>query len=338
VPWLQLPRVYLQSLDKQLRTGDFRESVYHPITIANFEAYGETVFEIFVFEELQKLFVEGFLGAVQTFIFVFLRWYSSIRRRIVLRDAAESDRLMNGLVVRYWLHLYILSSLFEGLITVEGRKVVLAKRAESHQLISALPEDKAASFSQALDAHLLFQSLNFTVWISGHFPSLLLLRKIATHKIHKKLTQDTLHVKMFYMDCTIQSSNIPPSWLSCGQEVMLVSLGQKLKQLRSEKGWSQDEFAFHAQIDGRQVSRYENDKVVPSVEVIVKIAKAFNVCIDFLLIDNAPKKSLEAPHSKLAERILAIDDLSEEDERSLLHLVDAIVAKNKLKALANGIE
>jgi len=117
-----------------------------------------------------------------------------------------------------------------------------------------------------------------------------------------------------------------------------VSLGQKLKQLRSEKGWSQDEFAFHAQIDGRQVSRYENDKVVPSVEVIIKMAKAFNVCIDFLLIDEAPKKPLEAPHSKLAERILEIDDLSEEDEKSLLHLVDAIVAKNKLKALAKGIE
>ena len=36
-----------------------------------------------------------------------------------------------------------------------------------------------------------------------------------------------------------------------------------------EKDWSQDQLAFHAQIDGRQVSRYENDRVVPSVEVIV---------------------------------------------------------------------
>ena len=37
-----------------------------------------------------------------------------------------------------------------------------------------------------------------------------------------------------------------------------MSLGEKLKALRRGKGWSQDEFAYHAQIDGRQVSRYEN--------------------------------------------------------------------------------
>ena len=56
-----------------------------------------------------------------------------------------------------------------------------------------------------------------------------------------------------------------------------MSLGEKLKQLRKEKSWSQDEFAQQGQIDGRQVSRYENDRVVPSLEVIVKIAKAFDV-------------------------------------------------------------
>lgn len=116
-----------------------------------------------------------------------------------------------------------------------------------------------------------------------------------------------------------------------------MSLGKKLKLLRQENGWSQDEFAYRAQIDGRQVSRYENDKVVPSVEVVIKIAKAFNVCIDYLLLDDAPRKPLEATHSKLAERILSLQGLSEEDEKSLLHLIDALEAKIKLKALARDV-
>jgi transcriptional regulator with XRE-family HTH domain len=56
-----------------------------------------------------------------------------------------------------------------------------------------------------------------------------------------------------------------------------MSLGKKLKLLRKEKRWSQDDLADHAGIDGRQISRYENDRVVPSVEVVVKIAKAYDV-------------------------------------------------------------
>lgn len=122
------------------------------------------------------------------------------------------------------------------------------------------------------------------------------------------------------------------------EEVPDVSLGEKLKKLRRERGWSQDEFAHAAQIDGRQVSRYENDRVVPSIEVIVKIARAYNVSVDYLLLDDSDRKPLRAPVSKLAQRVMEIEGLSDEDERSLLHLIDAIVAKNKFKAIASTIE
>lgn len=116
--------------------------------------------------------------------------------------------------------------------------------------------------------------------------------------------------------------------------MLAVSFGEKLKLLRKEKGWSQDELAHHAQIDGRQVSRYENDRVVPSVEVIIKVAQAFDVSIDFLLLEKAPRRALHAPQSRLVQRILEIGPLSGDDEKSLLHMLEAIEAKNKLKALA----
>lgn len=117
-----------------------------------------------------------------------------------------------------------------------------------------------------------------------------------------------------------------------------MSIGKRIKQLRQEKGWSQDELAFHAQIDGRQISRYENDKVTPSVEVVVKLATAFDVSADHLLFDNAPKRPLHEPTSKLSEKIMSLDNLSEEDEASLLHVLSAIDAKNKLKSLMEEIK
>lgn len=116
-----------------------------------------------------------------------------------------------------------------------------------------------------------------------------------------------------------------------------MTLGERLKLLRRERGWSQDEFAHHAQIDGRQVSRYENGKVTPSIEVMIKIARAYNVSLDFLLIDDAERRPLAVPTSRLAQRVLEATDLSEEDEKSLLHVLEAIEAKNKLKKLAANV-
>jgi transcriptional regulator with XRE-family HTH domain len=140
------------------------------------------------------------------------------------------------------------------------------------------------------------------------------------------------------MKHTETASSAPSRWLSCNQEVDSVSLGKKIKQLRMEKNWSQDEFAYHANIDGRQVSRYENDKVMPSVEVIIKIAKAFNVSTDFLLLDTAERRTLDNNMSRVAQRAMMMKTLSEDDEKSLIHLLDAIEAKNKFKAIASEID
>ena len=136
------------------------------------------------------------------------------------------------------------------------------------------------------------------------------------------------------MTRTEPPSRVAPLWVACPTEVAGVSLGEKLKALRREKGWSQDELAFHAQIDGRQVSRYENDRVMPSVEVVIKLARAYNVSLDYLLLDEAPRRPLEMPISRLAERVLNLGALSEEDERALLHILDSLEAKTKLKQLA----
>ena len=116
-----------------------------------------------------------------------------------------------------------------------------------------------------------------------------------------------------------------------------MSFGKKLKQLRKEKGWSQDELAANAGIDGRQISRYENDRVMPSVDVVIKIAKAYDVSLDFLLLDKTARRPLQQPLGKLATRVLALGDLSDDDERSLLHMLEAIEAKNRLKKLAASV-
>jgi transcriptional regulator with XRE-family HTH domain len=112
-------------------------------------------------------------------------------------------------------------------------------------------------------------------------------------------------------------------------------LCDRIKELRKEKGWKQGDLADHIGSDARQISRYENGKVTPSPDAIVKIAMAFDVTIDYLLIEDAPRRPLKTVDPELMNRLQSIQSLSEQDKTSLFHILDALLTKNKVKALAN---
>jgi transcriptional regulator with XRE-family HTH domain len=114
-------------------------------------------------------------------------------------------------------------------------------------------------------------------------------------------------------------------------------LGERIKELRKEKGWLQEELADKIGTDARQISRYENGRITPSTEAIVKLAEAFDVSIDYLLIDKAPRRSLRVSDLGLLNRLEEIQSLSDDDRSSLLRILDALVAKNKMKSLAENL-
>ena len=69
----------------------------------------------------------------------------------------------------------------------------------------------------------------------------------------------------------------------------------------------------------------------------LKQLKAYDVSIDYLLLDDAPRRPARPPSGKLAERVLSLAPLSEDDEKSLLNWLDAIEARQKLKELAASV-
>lgn len=64
---------------------------------------------------------------------------------------------------------------------------------------------------------------------------------------------------------------------------MIYSLNENIKKLRVSKGLNQVEFAKCMGVTKQCVSNWENDNVLPSVEMLIKIASFFNVTTDFLL-------------------------------------------------------
>lgn len=72
-----------------------------------------------------------------------------------------------------------------------------------------------------------------------------------------------------------------------------------LKQLRKEKGMTQTQFASEFNIATGTIAMWETGKRTPDTETLKKIARFFNVSIDFLL-DNekSPTEESEEPEDE----------------------------------------
>jgi transcriptional regulator with XRE-family HTH domain len=116
-----------------------------------------------------------------------------------------------------------------------------------------------------------------------------------------------------------------------------MGLGERVRQLRKEMGWSQAELGDKIGTDSQRVSRYENGRISPSVDAAVRIAEAFNVSLDYLLVEGVARRPLHVAEDSLGDRLANVGELPEADLAALLNVLDSLVAKNRLKALAGGL-
>ena len=69
---------------------------------------------------------------------------------------------------------------------------------------------------------------------------------------------------------------------------MLETFGQRIRRLREEKDYSQEQVAAVLNVNRKAVSHYENDLREPSFETLVKLAQLYRVRTDYLLgVDNS---------------------------------------------------
>lgn len=87
-------------------------------------------------------------------------------------------------------------------------------------------------------------------------------------------------------------------------------LGQRINELRLAFGWSQVELAKRLNIAKQTVSNWENDNIQPSIEMLVRLAKLFNVTTDYLLgLDDIPRLNIEGlPTEMVAHLAQLIED------------------------------
>ena len=85
-------------------------------------------------------------------------------------------------------------------------------------------------------------------------------------------------------------------------------IGSFLKELRKEKGITQEQFAENLNVSGRTVSRWETGTNMPDISLLVDIAEFFDVSIPEII--NGERKS-EIMEKEVKEQTLALEMLSE---------------------------
>ena len=113
-----------------------------------------------------------------------------------------------------------------------------------------------------------------------------------------------------------------------------MSFGTILKKLRQDYNLTQDELAKKIDTSRSNIANYENDKNMPSVDILEKLAKLFNCTTDYLLgksdIRN-PEKVQEDPLG-LAKIGFSMDNytpLTEKQKEQVRDLLEVILKDNK---------
>jgi len=111
-----------------------------------------------------------------------------------------------------------------------------------------------------------------------------------------------------------------------------MTLGEKLKKLRKEKSWSQQELSDKLGVHIKHVSRYENNVNKPSLEMLRKLSEFFNVSVDYLVNEEA---SIE-PNIKDKELQMyfeKVDKLDEENKKLVKGILDAVLVKDEVRRI-----
>lgn len=99
----------------------------------------------------------------------------------------------------------------------------------------------------------------------------------------------------------------------------MLALNENIKKLRTSRGINQVELAKILCVTKQCVSNWENDNVVPSIDMLCKIADFFGVSTDYLLGRNE-------------RRVIEVSSLTEEQISHITSIVSDLIKLKKCQS------
>ena len=98
----------------------------------------------------------------------------------------------------------------------------------------------------------------------------------------------------------------------------MLALNENIKKLRIARGLNQVEFAKILCVTKQCVSNWENDNVVPSIDMLCKIADFFEVSTDYLV-------------GRSERRVIEVSSLTDEQIAHITSLIYDLTKLNRMK-------
>lgn len=108
------------------------------------------------------------------------------------------------------------------------------------------------------------------------------------------------------------------------------AFGQRMKDFRKQKKWTQKELADKLDIRFSQLNKYESGLHIPPVDKLIQIAELFETTIDYLLTGNRTEE-IALRNSKIMERFKALEDFPALDQETVINVIDAMIIKHRVE-------
>lgn len=115
-----------------------------------------------------------------------------------------------------------------------------------------------------------------------------------------------------------------------------MNLGNNIRKLRLDKGWTQTELGEKVGVDQKVITSYERGVSKPPLDNLVKFATVFGISLDELAGKVAVRtKNQEEPKLHRNRRTAKIEKLFDQlpavEQRALLKMVEATVQRKKAR-------
>jgi len=96
-----------------------------------------------------------------------------------------------------------------------------------------------------------------------------------------------------------------------------------------QRGLSQSKLAQEVGLHHSIIGRYERDEAKPTIDVVIRMAKALNTTVGYLLGEVEESDTFKDP--AMLQRLKEINSLSDEEKKCVLCNLDAVLRDSKTR-------
>lgn len=110
-----------------------------------------------------------------------------------------------------------------------------------------------------------------------------------------------------------------------------MTFGQRLALVRKQRDLTQKDLGVMIGMVADLVSKYEKDRMSPSIEIAAKFAKALNISLDYLVLGH--EAQTENTTDAVLYKLQQLEKLTREDKAHVMAVIDAFITKQRVNAL-----